>query len=269
LRRERPVFLGTTAQTPRQIWQIKDDELSIAVENLLPEAIQDIIPPIQEINFPSNSPFSVYGFYYPLVTGNGDEASLPPLIVDIHGGPTSQDLPCFSGEAAYFTSRGYAYATVNYRGSSGYGYSYLDALRHNWGVVDVEDTFNFVQELLRRGLADPNKLILSGGSAGGFTALNVLIQHPGLFKAAICRYAVSDLVDDASHTHKLERYYHRFLTGTLETDYQRFVDRSPLYHIDRIQDPVALFHGDSDPVVSPSQSVEIFNQLKSHGIPAC
>ncbi|MEW6406979.1 MAG: prolyl oligopeptidase family serine peptidase, partial [Chloroflexota bacterium] len=131
-----------------------------------------------------------------------------------------------------------------------------------------EDTLNFADELVRRGLADPQRIVLAGSSAGGFTVLNALIRHPGRFKAALCSYAVSDLVDDAQHTHKFERYYHRFLTGSLEKDYQRFVDRSPIFHIDRIQDPVALFHGDSDKVVAPAQSVAIFNQLQARGIPS-
>jgi len=260
-------FLGISGQAPKQIWEIKEGRPFIAAANALPEIFQDAISQPEEISFTSGSRHSVYGFYYPPVGSSADTGSAPPLILDIHGGPTGQDLPCFSGEAAYFTTRGYAYALLNYRGSSGYGYSYLEALRRNWGVVDVEDTFNFTHELIRRGLADPKRLVISGSSAGGFTALNVLIRHPGLFKAALCSYAVSNLVDDAQHTHKFERYYHHFLTGNLHKDYQRFVDRSPIFHIDRIQDPVALFHGDGDKVVAPSQSVEIYTQLSTRGIP--
>lgn len=261
------VFLGTSAQSPRQIWSIKQDVLSTAAANPLPDVLQDSLPEVQEITFASGKQAAVYGFYYPPLHSPDDVKTPPPLILDIHGGPTDQDLPCFSGKVAYFTARGYAYAQLNYCGSSGYGYSYLEALRHAWGVVDVEDTYNFVQELIRRGLADPKYMALSGSSAGGFTALNVLIRHPGFFRAAICSYPVTDLVDDAQHTHKFERYYHRFLTGNLEQDYQRFVDRSPIFHIDHIQDPLALFHGDSDKVVAPGQTIEIFNQLSTRGIP--
>ncbi len=261
-------FLGITAQTPKQIWQINNHALFAIEENPLPAAVAEAIPQPEEISFPSGGQATVYGFYYPPMFSAEIPAARPPLILDIHGGPTGQDLPCFSSEAAYFTARGYAYALLNYRGSSGYGYSYLEALRHNWGVVDVEDTLNFTDELVRRGLADPQRIVLAGSSAGGFTVLNALIRHPGRFKAALCSYAVSDLVDDAQHTHKFERYYHRFLTGSFEKDYQRFVDRSPIFHIDRIQDPVALFHGDNDKVVAPAQSVAIFNQLQARGIPS-
>jgi dipeptidyl aminopeptidase/acylaminoacyl peptidase len=222
------VILGSGVKDPKQIWQINGETLSLAVENPLPEIVQAAATQPEEITFLSGDHQEVYGYYYP-PAGNHAARGAPPLILDIHGGPTGQDLPCFSGDAAFFNSRDYAYALLNYRGSSGYGYDYQDALRHNWGVVDVEDTFNFTQELIRRGLANSEKLVLFGSSAGGFTALNVLIRYPGLFKAAICSYPVSDLVDDARHTHKFERYYHRFLTGNLEKDYQRFVERSPIF----------------------------------------
>ena len=261
------VILGNGVKDAKQIWHVKEETLSLAVENPLAEIVQAAATQPEEIAFLSGDHHEVFGFYYPPAGNQAAPGEPPPLILDIHGGPTGQDLPCFSADAAFFNSRGYAYALLNYRGSSGYGYDYQEALRHNWGIVDVEDTFNFTQELIRRGLADSGKLVLFGSSAGGFTALNVLIRYPGLFKAAVCSYPVSDLVDDAQHTHKFERFYHRFLTGNLEKDYQRFVDRSPIFHIDRIQDPVALFHGDSDKVVSPAQSTEIYKQLNERGIP--
>ncbi len=266
-RGDRLAFFGTSAQSPKQIWATEEDAPSVAVANPLPEALREALPEVQEINFSSGKQDTVYGFYFPPLGADSQAEKSAPLILDIHGGPTDQDLPCFSGKAAYFNSRGYAYALLNYRGSSGYGYSYLEALRHSWGVADVEDTYHFTQELIRRGLADPKRMFLSGSSAGGLTALNVLIQYPGLFRAAVCSYPVSDLVDDAQHTHKFERYYHRFLTGDFEKDHQRFIDRSPIFHIDHVQDPVALFHGDSDKVVDPNQSIEIFKQLSARGIP--
>lgn len=257
-------FLGSTANAPKQVWRLEDKTLSCAVPNALPGVDpQDISLP-QEIRFTSSDDAEVFGVYYP-PAGQADDP--PALILDIHGGPTGADPLCFSSEAAFFTSRGYAYARINYRGSFGYGYSYQEGLRHSWGVVDVQDTLHFARELVERGLADPQRLVIKGSSAGGFTALNVLIQKPGLFKAAICSYAVGDLVDDAQHTHKFEKYYHRFLTGDFEKDYQRFVDRSPIFHIEGIQDPVALFHGDRDKVVSPNQSVQIHEQLTQRGIP--
>lgn len=263
-------FLGSGARAPKQIWRLNAHGLTCAVTNHLAGVPPETISLPQEICFKSTDDAEVYGIYYP--PAGTEQPAFPPafppaLILDIHGGPTGADPLCFSNDAAYFTSRGYAYARVNYRGSSGYGYSYQEALKHSWGIVDVDDTLYFAQALVQRKLADPQRLVIKGSSAGGFTALNVLIQKPGLFKAAICSYAVGDLVDDAQHTHKFERFYHRFLTGDFEKETQRFVDRSPIFHIDGIQDPVALFHGDSDRVVAPSQSVQIYEQLTQRGIP--
>ena len=260
------VFLGSTAQAPKQIWRLDSRGLACVVCNQLAGVDPQAFSQPQEIRFTSTDNDEVFGVYYPPV-GSGQLAAPPAMILDIHGGPTGVDPLCFSNEAAFFTSRGYAYARINYRGSSSYGYAYQEALRHSWGIVDVEDTLNFAQELVRRGLSNPKRLVIKGSSAGGFTALNVLIQKPGLFKAAICSYAVGDLVDDAQHTHKFEKYYHRFLTGNFEQDHQRFVDRSPIFHIEGIQDPVALFHGDRDKVVAPSQSEQIYEQLTQRGVP--
>ena len=260
------VFLGSTARAPKQIWRLDGQGLTCMVANSLAGVPPQSISLPLEIRFKSCGDAEVYGIYYP-PAGPGQPETAPALILDIHGGPTGADPLCFSNEAAFFTSRGYAYARINYRGSSGYGYAYQEALRHSWGIVDVEDTLHFAEELMRSGLADPKRLVIKGSSAGGFTALNVLIQKPGLFKAAICSYAVGDLVDDAQHTHKFEKYYHRFLTGDFERDHQRFVDRSPIFHVEGIRDPVALFHGESDKVVSPAQSEQIYGQLTRRGVP--
>ena len=259
-------FLGTTANQPKQIWKIHENQLNIVISNEIPKQLESSFSKPQAITFQPDGQYKIHGIYFPPARPPA-EGDAPPLIMDIHGGPTSQDFMGYSAEAAYFTSRGYAYAQINYRGSSGYGYSYQEALRHNWGIVDVKDTLDFAQELVRRGLAHPEKLVLKGSSAGGFTALNILILKPGIFRAAICSYTVCDLVDDAKNTHKFERFYHRFLTGNFEKDHQRFVDRSPIFHIEGIHDPVALFHGDSDKVVSPSQSVKIFDELSRQGVP--
>jgi len=257
------VFLGASTQTPKEIYTWRNKQLTTLVKNEVEELKGFSLSLPQEISFKAGDESEVFGIYYP--TANY-ENELPALILDVHGGPTSLDYQGFSNDAIYFTSRGYAYAQINYRGSSGYGYAYQDALEHHWGEVDVEDAVDFAKELVKRGLADPSKLVIKGSSAGGFTVLNVLIKYPSMFKTGICSYGIGNLIEDAKNTHKFERYYHRFLTGDLEKDHQRFIDRSPIFHIDNIKDPVALFHGDSDKVVSPAQSVEIYNQLTRRGI---
>jgi len=121
--------------------------------------------------------------------------------------------------------------------------------------------------LAEQGLAASDRMALLGSSAGGFTVLNTLIHKPGLFKAGICSYGVSDLLEDARNTHKFEKYYHRFLIGDISKNRQRFVHRSPINHIEKIKDPVALFHGNEDRVVSLSQTLMIYQKLNENSVP--
>jgi dipeptidyl aminopeptidase/acylaminoacyl peptidase len=88
-----------------------------------------------------------------------------------------------------------------------------------------------------------------------------------LFNAGICSFGVSDLLEDARNTHKFEKYYHQFLIGDLKKNHQRFIDRSPINQIEKIKDPIALFHGDEDNVVSLGQTLAIFEKLQKNGVP--
>ena len=260
------VFLGSSTKIPKQICLYRNGRLIITQTDIEKEAGAYCADPV-EITFPIPGGKTGYGFYYPPLHSQSNTSSKPPLILHVHGGPTSANTKTFSNDAAYFVSRGYAYAQVNYRGSSGYGYAYQDALRHQWGVADVEDTIAFAQALVAQGLASSDRMALLGSSAGGFTVLNTLIRQPGLFKAGICSYGVSDLLEDARNTHKYEKYYHQFLVGDLSKNRQRFIGRSPINHIKKIKDPVALFHGDEDKVVSLNQTLAIYQKLVENGIP--
>jgi dipeptidyl aminopeptidase/acylaminoacyl peptidase len=156
---------------------------------------------------------------------------------------------------------------VNYRGSTGFGRSYQLAQRKRWGEVDVEDAVGAAEMLEKRHLADGNRLIISGGSAGGYTVLNALIRHPGRFKAGLCLYGVSNLFTLALDTHKFEAHYNDSLVGVLPDDAERYHAWSPVFHADRIQDPLAIFQGSEDNVVPPNQSEAIVAALASLGVP--
>ncbi len=256
------VFLGSSPTLPKQICHYRNGKLHFSPSNLEIEAGEHCSEPI-EITFSILKGRIGFGFYYPPLYSK--ENIKPPLILSVHGGPTSAYNKTFNSDAAFFVSRGYAYAQVNYRGSSGYGYTYQDTLRHQWGIVDVEDTIAFAHALVEQGLAFPGKMAVIGSSAGGFTVLNVLIRQPGLFNAGICSYGVSDLLADAKSTHKFEKFYHQFLVGDPKNDRRRFIHRSPINRIDKIEDPVALFHGDSDKVVSIDQTLTIYDRLLNNG----
>lgn len=209
----------------------------------------------------------MHGIDYPPTHPDFEGRGLPPAIVFIHGGPTAQSNVDFSFERAYFTSRGYAYLEVNYRGSTGYGWSYQQAQRGLWGEVDVEDAKGAAQALIDQKLADPAKLVIRGGSAGGYTVLNTLIHAPGLYKAGICLYGVSNLFTISMAPFKFEARYNDILLGTLPEAAARYHDWSPVFHADRIRDPLAIFQGDHDQVVPLSQSEEVVRALRQYGVP--
>ena len=173
----------------------------------------------------------------------------------------------YNAAAQFFTSRGYAVLEVNHRGSTGYGRDYAQALRGTWGVVDVEDTAGGARYLAEAGLADGERLVIMGGSAGGYTVLQTLVTHPGLFKAALCLYGVSNLFTLAADTHKFEERYLDSLIGPLPEARARYRERSPIYFADRISDAIAIFQGAIDPVVPRAQSDLIVEILRRRGIP--
>jgi dipeptidyl aminopeptidase/acylaminoacyl peptidase len=209
----------------------------------------------------------IHGVYYPPSNPKFFHEGTPPLIVEVHAGPTMNNLWVFVPERAFFTSRGYAVIAVDYRGSSGYGRTYQDAIYRKWGILDVRDSLGAAQAMVAQGLADPKRLAIIGSSAGGFTVLNALIQFPGFFKAGVCAYPVCDLMDDMHKTHKLERYYNHYLIGDPGKDRKRYLARSPLLHAENIQDPIAIFHGENDHVVSIEQSRNLVEIIKKRGTP--
>jgi dipeptidyl aminopeptidase/acylaminoacyl peptidase len=209
----------------------------------------------------------VYGLYYSPHSLTHTAEGTPPLIVNIHGGPTGQRSKAFSLPAQFFTSRGYAYLDVNYRGSAGYGRIYRNKLRGKWGVYDVQDALSGAQHLAARGLVDQGRMVIIGGSAGGYTVLQTLVDHPGFFKAGICLYGISNQFTLAAETHKFEAHYSDSLLGTLPEAADNYRSRSPLFSLDRIQDPLAVFHGENDVVVPPAQSAEVVAALQRRGVP--
>ena len=209
----------------------------------------------------------VRGFYYPPANPNFTSDELPPAILNFHGGPTSEVPLRYNADAAYFTSRGYAYMEVNYRGSSGYGRSFREKLRLHWGDLDTEDASGAAHALIDQGLADAKRLVIKGGSAGGYTVLNALIRYPGLFKAGICSYGVSNLFLINLVTHKFEAHYNDTLVGVLPEAAPRFHAWSPQFHLDAIRDALAVFQGKEDKAVPPEQAEVIVQALQRNHVP--
>ena len=209
----------------------------------------------------------VYPPANPDVTAPAGE--LPPYLVRVHGGPTSQAVPLLDIEKAYFTSRGIGIVDVNYGGSTGYGRRYRERLRRQWGVVDVEDAIAAARALADAGEADGARLAIRGGSAGGWTALAAVTTQAGprsVFSAATSYYGVADLRELAAQTHDFESRYLDGLVGPLPGYEAIYVERSPLGHVTAATCPILLLQGLDDPVVPPAQSEAIAAELTAHGI---
>lgn len=220
----------------------------------------------QAIAFTTRSKDTSHGFYYPPKNPNfkAPKGELPPLIVKCHGGPTGHSQPVFSMETQFWTSRGFAFLDMNYSGSSGYGKAYRDRLLGTWGIRDVEDCLDGALYLVSQKLADQNKLMIRGGSAGGFTTLAALAFH-NLFAAGTSYYGVSDLELLAQDTHKFESHYLDQLVAPYPAKKEIYYARSPLHHIDKLKNPLLLLQGSDDPVVPLNQAQLVYDALKKNG----
>jgi len=210
-------------------------------------------------------------FYRPLPESPDSEskeaAVPPPVVIMIHGGPTSCHYAEFDPAVLFYTSRGYAVMDLNYRGSTGYGREYRCLLNEKWGVYDVQDVKGAADFLISRGLADSRRIFLDGGSAGGFTLLLSLINYPGFFRGGICRYGVADLFSLVEDTHRFEAHYLDSLIGKLPDHRDRYQQRSPIDRIKKLVDPVAVFQGSDDKVVPLNQAEKIVASLEQRKVP--
>jgi dipeptidyl aminopeptidase/acylaminoacyl peptidase len=225
----------------------------------------EYIPSARIITFPTADGEVAHGVYYPPTNPGfeGPDGEKPPLILKVHGGPTSHVFPWLRPAFLYWTTRGFGLVDVNYRGSTGYGRRFRNLLRDSWGIADVEDCLAAARYLAAEGEVDGERLIITGGSAGGYTTLAAL-AFGDAFSAGGSYFGVADLgllVDD---THKFES---RYLDGLVGTDRDEMRRRSPLYSADKISVPVILFQGLEDKVVPPEQAELISAALTENGIP--
>ncbi len=230
---------------------------------------------LPEKSYSLPSPFSwkgmdgedVHGIYYAPLSTKFQGIGMPPLMVLIHGGPTGQRGTSFDGQAQFFTSRGWAVLQVNYRGSTGYGRAYRDQLKANWGIYDVQDAVSGAKYLVEDGQVDGEKLVIMGGSAGGFTVLKTLEDYPGFFKAGVNLFGVANQFTLVADTHKFEERYSDFLIGSLPDAADIYRERSPIFFVDKIRDPLIVFQGEDDKVVPQNQSDEIVKALRRNEVP--
>ncbi|WJX31741.1 hypothetical protein P8452_20142 [Trifolium repens] len=237
------------------IWSSSPDSLKYSSYISKPELIE----------FPTEVPGqNAYAYFYPPSNPKYQaiEGEKPPLLLKSHGGPTAETRGVLNLSIQYWTSRGWAFADVNYGGSTGYGREYRDRLLGRWGIVDVNDCCSCATYLADSGKADSERLCITGGSAGGYTTLAAL-AFKDTFKAGASLYGVADLKLLIEETHKFESHYIDNLVG----GEKEWFERSPINHVDKFSCPIILFQGLEDKVVPPSQARKIYQALKEKGVP--
>jgi dipeptidyl aminopeptidase/acylaminoacyl peptidase len=222
----------------------------------------------ETIEFPTEGGLTAHAFYYP--PHNPDfiapPGELPPLLTLSHGGPTAATLATLHYDIQYWTSRGFGVVDVNYGGSTGYGREYRQRLNGQWGIVDMDDCCNAAKYLVEQGKADPARLTIAGGSAGGYTTLCALTFRD-TFSAGASHFGVSDLEALAKDTHKFESRYLDSMIGPYPERADLYHERSPIHYTHLLSRPMILLQGLDDPVVPPSQAEKMFEAVRAKEIP--
>ncbi|MDH3280602.1 MAG: S9 family peptidase [Gammaproteobacteria bacterium] len=228
----------------------------------------------EPITYPTRDGMHAHAYFYPPRNSafQAPPGSRPPLLVMVHGGPTSRTHPAMDPARQYWTTCGYAVLDVNHRGSTGYGRRYRQLLRGHWGEYDILDAVDGIEHLKSQDRIDPTRVCIRGRSAGGYAVLRALTYFPEYFNAGACYFGIGNLATLAESTHKFEQNYTDVLVGerfdpvSSAKPSSIYFQRSPIHFIDRVRSPMILFQGAEDKVVPPEVSREMARVLQEHGV---
>jgi dipeptidyl aminopeptidase/acylaminoacyl peptidase len=256
-------FLGGSPTQATAVMTARGETLRSSATDVIPSAWISVA---EAVTYRAGAR-DVHAFYYPPTNPDvqAPPDDRPPLLVVTHGGPTGATNDVLDPKVQFWTSRGFAVLDVNYSGSTGYGRPYRDRLKGQWGIVDVEDAVAGAEAMVAAGKADPNRLIIRGGSAGGYTTLAALTFHD-TFKAGASYYGISDLEVLQQDTHKFESRYNDTLIGPYPEAKDVYIARSPIHFTDLLSCPIILFQGLEDKVVPPNQSQMMADAVRKKGI---
>ena len=265
------LLVAGSATLPSQVARIdvETGELDVLRESAdVPVDVSYFSTP-EAVEFPTDGGLTAHALFYPPRNPSfaAPAGERPPLLVMSHGGPTGNASALFDLEIQFWTTRGFAVVDVNYGGSTGYGRAYRERLNGQWGVVDLRDCVNAARFLAERGDADPERLLITGGSAGGYTTICAL-TFTKEFAAGTTYFGVADLDQFAGgDTHKFELQYEHTLVGPLPEAADLYRERSPINFVDRISTPMLVLQGSEDKIVPPSQAELIVGALRERRVP--
>ena len=265
------VVIAGSSTIPSRVVRI---DISSGTEQLLRTSVElpvsaEYFSVPRTIEFPTEGGLTAHALVYSPTNPDFEapEGERPPVIVMSHGGPTGNTSAIFSIEMQYWTSRGFAVVDVNYGGSTGYGRAYRERLNGEWGVVDLQDCVNAARYLVSQGEADPDRLLITGGSAGGYTTICAL-TFTDAFAAGTTYFGIADLEQfGGGETHKFELKYEHTLVGPYPERADVYRARSPIHFVNQISTPMLVLQGADDKVVPPAQAELIVGALRERGIP--
>ena len=264
------VFIGGNYKTAPEVVKLdfKNGETRVLKRSDYTEIDDGYLSTPMPIEYPTENGLTAHAIFYPPINKDYSppEDESPPLIVKVHGGPTSATTTTLSWGTQYWTSRGFGLVDVNYGGSTGYGREYMRRLDGNWGIVDIDDSINAAKYLIGQKLADPERIAIRGGSAGGYTTLGALAFRD-FFKAGASYYGLSDLEVFVGDTHKYESRYLFSLVGPYPERKDLYEERSAINHLDQIRAPMIIFQGLEYRVVPPNQAELMVDALRRNGLP--
>jgi dipeptidyl aminopeptidase/acylaminoacyl peptidase len=263
-------FVGSLATEASAVVELDaaTGEITVLKRSMELELDRAFLSVPRAVDFPTEDEWVAHAIFYPPTNPDFDAppGDRPPLLVLSHGGPTGRTQPLLNLEIQFWTTRGFAVVDVNYRGSTGHGRAYRDALKGAWGVADVEDCVNAGLFLADSGEADPGRLCIRGGSAGGYTTLCALTFRDE-FAAGASYYGIGDLETMVRDTHKFESRYLDSLIGPYPEAFDLYRQRSPVHHVERMSTPVIILQGLEDEIVPPNQAEDMVAALRKNGIP--
>ena len=265
------VFVGGSVTAPTRILRVDThtnevETVRTSMSSELPDAL--LSTPVS-IDFPTEGGLMAHALFYPPTNPRFEapDGELAPLIVESHGGPTDSADPSYSLTVQFWTSRGFALVDVDYGGSTGFGRAYRERLNGNWGIVDLEDCVNAARFLVDQSEADPDRLLITGGSAGGYTTICAL-TFTDVFAAGTSYFGIADLEQfGGGETHKFELQYEHTLVGPYPERADLYKARSPIHFTERISTPMLVLQGADDRVVPPSQAELIVAALRERSVP--
>lgn len=270
VKNNRVIFIGLSQNSFPILasYDINHSQLNILYESTSLKIDEKYLSLPKVIEFPTTGGKYAYGFYYPPYNEDyiAPQNEHPPLIVISHGGPTGTASTALNLKTQFWTSRGFAVFEVNYGGSTGYGKAYRERLKGQWGIVDVADCVNGATYLVKQGEVDPNRLIIRGASAGGYTVLCALVFYD-VFSLGVSYFGIADLENFVLDTHKFEAHYLETLVGNYLEKKSVYKARSPINNAEKLSCPIIFLQGLEDKVVPPVQAEAMIAEIKKKGLP--